>query len=341
MMNMIIRHIATITLILLAVFPLGAEESKVDYKPAIHGVVRARYEYSTAEAESRFQVRNARLSIAGKVAAPVSYFIQTDLSDRGVMKILDAWARLGICDPLSLQAGQFRLPFGTDCFRGPGNYIFPNRSFIGKDINNVRGVGARLSYTMPLSFGRLGLDAGAFNPTSITDQNVWVSELAFAGKATLGIGNVTIAAGAQTISPDHARINLLGASASWSAGRWTLEGEYLNKHYTHARHKAANGYNVWADYRFPVKAGVFNQASFQARFDGMTDHSTGTRNDEGLLVTDNPGRNRVTGGATLTYLRESVRCDLRVSYEKYFYRRSINPSAGDNDKLCAEIVVKF
>ena len=38
-----------------------------DYLPAIHGTIRAKYEYQTATDESRFQVRNARFSLTGNV----------------------------------------------------------------------------------------------------------------------------------------------------------------------------------------------------------------------------------------------------------------------------------
>lgn len=325
----------------IATSPAMADESRVDYKPAIHGALRARYEYSTADGKGRFQMRNARLQLSGAIAPSVSYFIQTDLCDRGSMKILDAWGKLGLWQSLALQAGQFRLPFGTDCFRAPGNYIFPNHSFVGIEMNNVRGVGAKLSYTFTLPGSTLSLDGGAFNPTSITDQNVWVSTLAYAAKAQLSTGNVTIATGFQTIVPDSVRTNLTGASVNWTCGHWIVEGEYIYKHYTHNRHKSTHGYNLWADYHFPVKAGVFRQASFQARFDGMTDHSTAVRDSKGLLLTNHPGRNRVTAGGTLTYLATRVRCDVKLSYEKYFYRRSVTPAMGDNDRICAELVVKF
>ncbi|MDE6169848.1 MAG: porin, partial [Duncaniella sp.] len=66
----------------IATSPAMAEESRVDYKPAIHGALRARYEYSTADGKGRFQMRNARLQLSGAIAPSVSYFIQTDLCDR-------------------------------------------------------------------------------------------------------------------------------------------------------------------------------------------------------------------------------------------------------------------
>lgn len=319
-----------------------APTDKVSLVPKIHGVIRGRWEMDTKGGESRFQVRNARVTIAGEIAQPIDYYIQTDFCDRGKIKILDAWGRIAMTRELKLQAGQFRLPFGTDCFRGPGNYIFANRSFIGGTMNNVRGVGAKLSYALPLGGGsRLTLDAGAFNPTSMADHDVWVKKMAFAGKAVYTIGEVKIAAGAETLIPDSVRVNSLGGSLTWTRGELTVEGEYLNKHYVHKAHKAAHGYNIFADYGFPVKAGVFNRASVQARFDGMTAHSSGKRDNEGLLFTDHAARNRVTVGGTLTYVYKFVRCDLRLNYEKYFYHHGVSVPVGAGDKICAEMVVKF
>lgn len=343
-------HILSLLLLLAVFYPASAteaqteevKEDKVSLIPKINGAIRARWEMDTKGGESRFQVRNARVIISGAIAPPVDYYIQSDFCDRGKMKILDAWGRLAFTKDLRLQAGQFRLPFGTDCFRGPGNYIFPNRSFIGGTMNNVRGVGAKLSYTLPTSgFSRLTLEAGAFNPTVMTDHNVWVKQLAFAGKAVYTIGDVKLSAGAETLIPDSIRINSLTGSVTWTRGELTMEGEYLNKHYVNHAHKAAHGYNIFADYGFPVKAGVFNRASVQARFDGMTAYSSGVRNEEGKLYTDFIPRNRVTVGGTLSYIYKFVRCDLRLSYEKYFYRHGAVIPVGAGDKVCAEMVVKF
>lgn len=307
--------------------------------PHIHGALRARYEMATQGGEERFQMRNARVTIDGLISPAIDYFVQADLCDRGKMKILDAWGRLEVAQGLRLQAGQFRLPFGTDCFKAPSNYIFANRSFIGKNMNNVRGVGAKISWTHSL----LTLEGGAFNPTSITDQERWVKRLAYAGKAVLRPGHgLTIAAGAQTIIPDSVRINLTGASVGWTHGALTLEGEYMNKHYTRSAHSTAHAWNLFADYAFPVKAGIFNRASVQGRWDGMTAHSNGIRDSLGELTTNDPARNRITLGATLTYGYKAVRCDLRLDYEKYFYHHGVKaPSLDAADKVCAELVIRF
>ena len=119
---------------------------EVDYRPNVHGTIRSRFEVATESGDYRFQVRNARVSIDGMVAPSINYYINTDFCDRGKIKILDVWARMRIMQGLSIQAGQFRMPFGVDPFRGPNSYYFANRSFIGKDVCNVRAVGAKLSY---------------------------------------------------------------------------------------------------------------------------------------------------------------------------------------------------
>lgn len=335
-------------LILLMGVPAGASAdeagtaARVDYVPRIHGALRTRYEMDIDGKRSRFQVRNVRVTLAGQVAPSIDYFIQTDLCDRGKMKILDAWGRIGITRGLAFQAGQFRLPFGTDCFRGPANYVFANRSFVGKQMCNVRGVGAKLSYTSKPAEGQsLSLEGGAFNPTSMADHEVWVKELSYAAKAAYTVGEVKIATGMQSIAPDSVRTNLWGASVTWTPGRWTLEGEYMHKHYTHKAHRAAEGWTVWADYALPVKAGVFNRASFQARWDGMTPHSDALRHAGGLLSTTHQARNRITAGATLTYACKAVRCDVRLDYEKYFYHNGATIPTGDGDKICAEMVIRF
>lgn len=338
----ILKVFAAAAVCLICAGTVSAEKEKVDLVPKIHGALRTRWEMNTDDGANRFQVRNARVTLDGKIAPSIDYFVQTDLCNAGKMQILDAWGRLGITDHLKFQAGQFRMPFGTDCFKAPANYIFANRSFIGKQMCNVRAVGAKLSYTIfSDEMNDMLLEGGAFNPTVISDHNKWVKTLAYAAKISYRIRNVKLATGIQSIEPDSVRMNLLGGSVTWTCGRWLVEGEYMNKHYTHKSHKSAHAYNLYADYRMPVKAGVFNQASVQARFDGMTAHSTGTRNADGDLITNHPARNRVTVGGTLSYIHKAVHCDVRLDYEKYFYHSGVTIPQGDGDKICAELVIRF
>lgn len=310
--------------------------------PNIHGAIRARYEMATGNGmagDERFQVRNARFTIDGHLAPSISYFVQTDLCDRGKIKILDVYGRVDLSRKLNIQAGQFRLPFGTDVYRAPINYIFNNRSFLGKTMCNHRGVGARLSW-LPLQ--NLTLEAGAFNPTTMADHEVWVRRLSYAGRAILHASDFTFSTGAMTLIPDGTRVNLTGASAGWKSGRWQAEAEYMLKHYTHSDFRDAHAWVIWGNYAMPIKLGVFNQASFQGRVDGLTDHSNGIHDSDGLLCVTDPSRSRLTLGSTISYIYRNVHADFRINYEAYFYRHDIRPSSPtEASKVSAELVIRF
>lgn len=81
-----------------------------DYLPEIHGTIRTKFEYQTEMAASRFEVRNARISITGNVLPIVAYKAEIDLSDEGQIKMLDAYARLFPIKDLTVTAGQMRVP---------------------------------------------------------------------------------------------------------------------------------------------------------------------------------------------------------------------------------------
>ena len=336
--------IAAALLLPLAADALAAQTddtaASFSYVPNIHGVVRPRYELDLESGRSRFEVRNARLTLDGKVAPTIDYFCQVDLCDQGVFKPLDFWGRIGIIKGLSVQAGQFRMPFGVDPFRAPANYIFSNRSFIARQICNYRAVGAKASYTLPKI--PLSIEAGIFNPYAIGNHNVWTRRMAWAAKANYTLRNVGFTAGYMSTAPDDVRLNIADACVSWKWGRWLVEGEYMYEFYEDGMHKGCHGWNAFADYRFPIKAGIFNQLSFQGRYDGMTAHSTGVRDAAGLLQTDNPARQRVTLGATISHFRSAkLFVDVRLDFEKYFYHKDVTVPQGQGDKAVVELVVRF
>lgn len=324
---------AKILAVLLLLGMLGgnalAQNAATDYSyyiPQVHGVIRTRLEVDTENAQYRFQVRNARINFYGHIAPPVDYYINTDFCDRGKVKILDAWLRLQIVKGLRFQAGQFRMPFGFDTHRAPNNYFFANRSFIGKQICNFRAVGAKVAFDIPHL--PLLIEAGAFNPATISDHDVWSKKVTYSAKATFSPGMWRFTAGSMSVICDDIRANLFDAAAGLSVGRWTAEAEYIYKHFTAGSPKSVHGYNAFADYRMPVSAGIFNALSFQARFDGMTAHA------------EDPACNRITVGSTISYIRtKAVGLHMRANFEKYIYRR--NAVHSNPDRLTVEIVATF
>ena len=114
------------------------EEEKVDKTPKIGGTIRSKYEYQTEEGEGRFEVRTARVNVSGKVTSAVSYKAEIDLCDEGSIKMLDAYTRITPWKTLQLTIGQERVPFTIDAHRSPHQQYFANRSFIAKQVGNVR-----------------------------------------------------------------------------------------------------------------------------------------------------------------------------------------------------------
>ena len=183
--------------------------------PTIGGVVRARYEFQTTNARSRFAIRNSRVWVKGSFMPKLSYYVSTDLCDQGAFSFLDAYGKLDVGNGLALQAGQFRIPFGVDPFRGPGNYVFADRSFIARDIDNIRADGVQASYTFQQGIPAV-VTLGIFSPNNIADQNHWSKTLNYALKAEVPIGAFKITGGLQTIKPDVVRVNMADACVSFS-----------------------------------------------------------------------------------------------------------------------------
>ena len=62
--------------------------------PKLHGILRGKYEYEPNLGASRFEVRNARLSVNEKLIGRLEYKLEVDLCDESVIKMKDAWVRL-------------------------------------------------------------------------------------------------------------------------------------------------------------------------------------------------------------------------------------------------------
>ncbi|MDE6383288.1 MAG: OprO/OprP family phosphate-selective porin [Paramuribaculum sp.] len=319
-----------------------AQSSKVSYLPHIHGVVRGRFEASTVESAYRFQVRNARLNVGGAIGPMVDYFLQADFCDRGKIKMLDAWIGLKPTKGLNLRVGQFRVPFGVNTFRAPNNYLFSNRSFLGKDCANYRAVGARVAYSLPTI--PLTLEAGAFNPGTIGDHQPWHSTLTFASKATLSTHGFTASVSYLSHKPLTRRINYLDAALGWKGGRWRLDGEYTLEHPAGmGADGVSHAYLAQGEYAMPLRTKFFNQLSFEARFDGRT------RAPEFSADPQSPqpcgwweARRRITVGSTISHIRTAnLQMHLRLDYEKYLYNSGVRPTAEAGDKAIVELVVTF
>lgn len=310
------------------------------YIPEIHGTVRAKYEYEPEIDQGRFEIRNARISVDGKVIPIVLYKAEIDLSDEGVIKMLDAYVRLQPNDALKFTVGQMRVPFTIDAHRSPHLQYFANRSFIAKQVGNVRDVGAAASWTFGSNLP-ITLEGGIFNGSGLTNQkNFWTDNYNFSFKAQTMIArqfNITLSC--QKATAGDVNVMMYDAGAYWHTSRWHIEMEYLRKTYDKGRFDPVNAIDAFASYRLPLKKGA--ALSFLGRYDYMSDHSSGSLDEAGNLTTDDPERHRATAGLTLSLGKKSLMADIRLNYEKYFYNNDVTPAISERDKIVLELMVHF
>lgn len=305
--------------------------------PKVSGTIRAKAEYQTNEKESRFEVRTARVALEGFVTPIVDYKAEIDLSDEGQIKMLDAYAGVLPTRGLDLRIGQMRVPFSIDAHRSPHKQYFANRSFIAKQVGNVRDVGVYAGYAIK----GWTIEAGAFNGSGLTNQkNYWTKEFNFSSKLqyTTPFG-LTLQASVQKISPSGINTYLYDGGVTLQNGRFTVEAEYLRKHYTHRAFDNVDAMDAFVCYDQPLPK-VFRKMSFLCRYDLMTNHADGTLDEAGCLKLTDAKRQRLTGGITLS-LAKKMDADIRLNYEKYFYSDITLAKPSERDKAVVELVVHF
>lgn len=319
----------------------GAEKAKSPYIPDFHGTIRAKYEYEPTINKGRFEIRNARLSVEGKIIPIVRYKAEIDLSDEGSIKMLDAYIRLQPKERLKFTFGQMRVPFSIDAHRSPHLQYFANRSFIAKQVGNVRDVGVAASWT----FGArtpITLEGGVFNGSGLTNfKNFWTSDYNFSLKSQICLWRqFNIVLSCQKAKASDVNTYMYDGGIYWENSRWHIEAEYLRKHYANDAFRPVNAVDAFAAYRLPLKRNKM-ALSFLGRYDYMSDHSKGSKDENGILLVDDPERHRLTGGMTLSLGKGALQADIRLNYEQYFYNKGVEPSISEQNKIVLEFVAHF
>lgn len=334
--------------LLLYILPLSAANDSIaadsisglkKYMPKFNAVLRVRYEYEPDEG-GRFQVRTARLGVQGIVHPKVHYLIEADFCDEGKIRMQDAYMRYFPVEELAFTMGQFRVPFGIDAHRLPQYMYFANRPFLCKQAGSIKDVGAMATYQKKGDVA-FTLQGGIFNGCGFTEQkDYWTTTYNYSFKAQMLYRkhfNLTLST--QRIRPDGISVFMHDFGGYYDDARWHFEVEYLRKCYRHAAFKPVNALDAFAVYRIPLKREL-RCVSLLGRYDWMSDNSNGVRNEQGLLYVNNPARHRMTLGTTLSF-GKVVPIDIKLNYEKYFYKRGIEPARSEKDKYVAEIIFYY
>lgn len=325
----------------------AGDDEKFEKTIQIGGTIRSKYEYQTEEGEGRFEVRTARVNVSGKVTPIVSYKAEIDLCDEGKIKMLDAYTRINPWKTLQLTIGQERVPFTIDAHRSPHQQYFANRSFIAKQVGNVRDVGAELGYTWNVGFP-IVLNAGVFNGSGLTNQkDYWTKGINYSAKLQFLFPNVNLVLSTQKIKPSDVTVTMYDGGVTFHKGGLIAEAEYLFKHYSKNAFDDVHAFDGFVCYDIPVlkKKAMIKKVSPLVRYDFMSDHSDGTRynatdDNIGELIVNDYKRHRVTGGVTLSLAKPFI-SDIRINYEKYFYRKGGVAKTSEKDKFVIEFMTHF
>ncbi len=339
--NRVVKIIFSFLILLLVPPKITSQESAIAFTmPEIDGTIRAKYEYQPAIDAGRFQVRNARFSLKGKVHPAVAYKAEIDLSDKGRIRMLDAWTRLYPVGNIHFTLGQVRVPFTIDAHRSPHKRFFANRSFIAKQVGDVRDVGGILTYETKNSMPVI-LEAGLFNGSGLTDQAVWKQSMSYSGKAQFFFTkNTNLTLSMQSIKPENVRINLYDIGMYYKFCNFHVEGEYLFKTYQDNLFKEVHAFNTFVFYDLKLPK-TFEKITFLLRYDMMTDHNDGFADSEtNTLPISDYERQRITAGVTLSIAKPFI-ADIRINYEDYFYKSSGIPAESEQDKIVIEFMTRF
>ncbi len=322
-----------------------------EYAPQFHGILRGKYEWEPDLGASRFEVRNARLSVEGSLPLRASYKMEVDFCDETEMKIKDAWVGINPWGPLSVSIGQLRMPFSIDAHRNPSEQYLANRSFIAKQVGDMRDVGLMASYTLSGGGRKVAtLSAGLFNGSSISDQkSAWHSDWNYSARLQIyPVEGLAIVPSVQhTAIADRAvHYTSLDIGAYYETHGWHVEAEYLRKSYSGDAFDSCDAVDAMVIYRMGVGRGnsFLESITYAGRYDYMGDHTDGksgfSEDDPTRLVATDRARHRMTLGATLGVRNRLFPTLLRINYEKYFYPHG-GAKESEMDKLVVELAIRF
>ena len=341
----------------------------------IHGILRGKYEYEPDLSAGRFEVRNARLSAEGNLSKRSAYKLEVDLCDESAIKMKDAWVRLLL--PLTggdregllrVTLGQQRMPFSIDAHRNPSAQYFANRSFIAKQVGDMRDVGAAVGYDFVDKDNRkvVSVDAGIYNGSNLDNQKTaWFDSPAYSARIQYfpmkGLAIIP-SVQHQLIANREASYTSVDFGAYYEiplphregqGGALHLETEYLRKFYAKDAFDDCNAVNAMAIYKQTLKSekSYIQAVSYLLRYDYMDNHSDGKKGFEELppsqggagrgLVQSDAQRHRLTAGATFHVRNKLFPTDIRLNYEKYWYPNNGTPKESEQDKLVAELMIRF
>jgi hypothetical protein len=166
--------------------------------PRLSGYLQADWSSVDAPGAGRdgntFELRRARLQVAGEALALVSYKVEADVAEKVVNHVVkDAWIGLRLLPGAELRFGQFKTPFGYEQTESDTRLLWVNGSYVvagmahGPDSRDL-GLGVNGAWTFGERFGvevaaAVVNGAGPDTADELIEKNAWAR---VGGSLTLG-----------------------------------------------------------------------------------------------------------------------------------------------------------
>lgn len=301
-----------------------------EFTPDMDVILKVKTEYDLDNSLMRFEVRNARFGLKGKINDYMSYKVELDLSDEGSMKMLDAYVKFNPLKNLDIYLGQRKIPFSTDYMRNPAENLFANRSFLAKYINDgMRDIGFYIDYKfnsgIPVEFL-----LGAVNGTGNNNPQ-WIGKPNLAGRLTIGPETGIRASGNLYYGEAEYRehIAMFGGELRYAHGSFFIESEYISRNWTDTLDARIHddGFYIHSYYNFPVDKKMIKMISPVARWDMIGESALQNEIDA----------SRLTLGVNVGFEKKPFYSEIRLNYENYL--KSSLPV--HTDKLTLEFIARF
>jgi hypothetical protein len=311
--------------------------------PEISGLLKTRWEYCLEDNTGRFDIRNARVKLVGKLSRYVAYGVQMDYSTHGKLSFLDGYFQLKPWNGLTLWAGQFIVRFSENYVISQYQNMYSNRSFVAKFVNpDARDIGMQLDYKIPHI--PLTAHTGVYNGAGINNPQ-WqkypfvLSRLVY-GKMEGFRAGVKYYGGK---TDDGDRIANYGFDLRYAGNRYAIETEYVVKNSMDTGAYLSAAYLQGSCF-FPVNRKMAKYITPTLRGDAMGYDFF----DRGFDVS------RLTLGVNIGLKTKQMDTEIRFNYE-YFVRRNESgiredpyyavyferTDKGMFDKFTVEFLIKF
>lgn len=345
---------ALIVFTLLPFFLFAQQElAKTDYTPKVIGLLKTKWEYALEDNTSRFDIRNMRLGVAGKLSPIIDYRVQLEYSSNARGRdvyMVDAYAAIAPFKSFSFTVGQFFVPFSNDQVVSPALLAYANRPFLTKYVNTSasgRDIGALAQYDfsdcVPFS-----LMAGVFNGGGANNTD-WQESPAVLGRLIYGKmeGFRTSVKYYTRKDTLERRVAQYGVDLRYAKNRYKIEAELALKDSVDVESRHLWGGYLQGAYSFAINN---NQALKYIEPNLRGDAMGFDIFDKGFDIS------RITIGVNFGFVQKVLDAELRLNYEKLFFRGSkqeirnmaqylgyfsTNTDKRLSDKFTVELLLKF